>query len=188
MRTKNPTLTPEQLDLCRTELPQLIRGAYYGDDLSAFEVQPAQRGRQGEAMLCCPLTEQTLGRIRRCPFARQQDIEATHIPNEAAERCGQLLLRVRYDFEGEDSAGGAVSVHESALIAVTCRVKRQRLYVAETACCTEQEGTIQLPSPGSTLREKAPWRERIGLSIGEGILEFVGELFFEFIAGLFDGV
>lgn len=188
MRTKNPALTPEQLDLCRTELPQLIRGAYYGDDLSAYEIQPAQRGRPGEAMLCCPLTAPILGRIRDCPFARQQDIEVTHVLNEAAERCGQLLFSVRYDFEGEDSAGGAVSVHESALIAVTCRVKRRRLYVTEAACCTEQEGTIQLPSPGSALRGKASWRERIGLSVGEGILEFVGELFFEFIAGLFDGV
>jgi len=193
MRTKNPTLTPEQLDLCRKELPQLIRGAYYGDDLSALEVQVAQRGRQGEAMLCCPLTAPILGRIRHCPFARQQDIEVTHVPNGDAELNGQLLFRVRYDFEGEGSTGEVVSVHESALIAMTCRMTRrglfrQQLCVTEAACCTEQDGVIRLPSSVITLNRKAPWYERFGEGIGEGLLEIVGEIFAEFIADLLDGV
>lgn len=196
MAKRNQALTPEQAEAYRTAIPELLKAAFYGEDLSACEVSIADMGRRSAERLCCPLSPETLRRIHRASLIRRQDMDAVYVPDEAAESSGRLLFRVRYVFDGYDAADEPLTVREGAVIAVTCRPPRESpfrkaLCIVDMAPCTEREGRILLPEP-SVRRSPGERAGRVGGFCLEGALEVLGEIvfegIFEFIGDLLDGI
>lgn len=186
-----------EIESCRVAVPQMIRAAFYGEDVAAFGVSLVGMGSAG---LCCPLPPETLERIHRSTSVKWQDADATYVPNEAAEKSGRMIFRVSYEFDGCDAAGTPFSVREKAVIAVTCGTSgrgffQKKLCVSGVAPCEEQAGEIRLPESPSQARKRlaqrqhaAGCRESLGECCLEGIIEVIGEVVIEFIGGLFDGL
>lgn len=200
MRSGEKGLSAWQVEEYRMAVPQLIRAAFYGEDVAASGVTLVGMGSMGADRLCCPLSPEVLARIRSSASVKWRDADVTYVPNEAAERSGRMIFRVSYEFDGCDASGESFSVRERAVIAVVCGclgrgLFRKELCVSGVYPCEEQEGVVQLPESPTQARKRLAQRlhagscgDTLGDCCVEGLIEVIGEAVIEFIGGLFDGL
>lgn len=171
-------LSDSQAQAYAEKMPQVLQAALEDRSLTGLDV--ALTGVKPEE-LCFPLTAQQLAAIRACVSLSRKELEVVRIPDSRAERRGVLLLRVRYDYAGNDADGNAVCVLEEGAIGLLCGSRggdgfRSVMSISDVEKCslTADGGAHR---PGWLKRTLRRWLRRKGREgIGDTALELAGDL------------